>query len=139
MKRKMKRLIALLFGCVMVLVLCACLDGNNAATQAAVDYTNLSVGDIIPFAGYDCRVLDVQDGKALLITNELVDYQGFYRIQDDPEHPNKVTTASNTTWAECTLRAYLNDQFYNAIPEDDRARILLTHVVTPDQDRKSVV
>ena len=132
MKRQTKRLIALLAGCMMALALCAC-GGGSGATKS-VDYANLSVGDIIPFGGYDCRVLDVQEGKALLITNELVDYQGFYRIQDDPEHPNKVTTESNTTWAECTLREYLNDQFYNAIPEEDRTRILLTHVVTPDHD-----
>lgn len=36
------------------------------------------------------------------------------------------------TWETCDLREYLNDDFYHAFEESDRARILETAVVTKD-------
>jgi hypothetical protein len=68
------------------------------------------VGSVIPFAGYDWRVLEVKGGKALLISEKVLEAR---------EYNNEL---KNITWAECTLRAYLNGDFFNSLGPD-KARI----------------
>jgi hypothetical protein len=75
-----------------------------------------TVGSIIPFAGYDWRVLDVKDGKALLISEKVLEARP-YNDED-----------KGITWAECTLRAYLNGDFFNSLGPG-KARISETQTV----------
>lgn len=72
----------------------------------------MNVGDIIRFGKYDWRVLSVQDEKALIITEDI--------ITKSPFHP----ALENTTWAECAMRKYLNNEFYREFTEAERQRIV---------------
>ena len=62
-------------------------------------------------------VLEEQDGKQLLFAKDLLD-KGRYN-----------ETYGDITWAECDLRAWLNNEFYQtAFTEEEQAAILLTEV-----------
>ena len=74
----------------------------------------------LEFGGYIWRVLDVQDGKALIIMEDI--------LEDCPYH----TTYASVTWETCALRAYLNNEVYYSFSEKDRERIIETTVQNPD-------
>jgi len=92
-----------------------------AASSEADAATAIAQGkkEGIQFGGYTWRVLDVQDGKALLITEKIIEKRPY----------NVEYTA--VTWETCTLRAYLNGEFYNKFSAVDRARILETRNANP--------
>jgi len=75
---------------------------TNATTTSTSPSTKLpvAVGDIIPFGQWDWRVLAVENGKALLITQDVIELRSY--------HNEKV----DVTWETCELRAYLNGAFY---------------------------
>jgi hypothetical protein len=79
------------------------------------------VGSVIPFAGYDWRVLDVKDGKALFISENIL---GFKEYEE----------SDSTTWEKCRLRSYLKD-FFDSLPAETRARISETQVVNNDNPK----
>ena len=58
-------------------------------------------GDVIQFGGFDWRVLDIQDGKALVLSDKIVGEHLF----DSSENP--------VTWEDSELREYLGTVFYN--------------------------
>jgi len=68
------------------------------------------------FGGYHWRVLDVQNGKALLLLEQVLAHL--------PYHGH----AGNIDWENCTLRKELNGNFYNSLSEDTRARVVKTHL-----------
>ncbi|MCL2054428.1 MAG: DUF6273 domain-containing protein [Oscillospiraceae bacterium] len=68
------------------------------------------IGSIIPFGGYDWRVLDVQNSKVLLITKDVIEKRKF--------------DASTNNWTKCELRKYLNGAFYNSFDTSDKSRIV---------------
>ena len=80
---------------------------------------NERVGEIIQFGGYDWRILDIQDGKALLISDKILENRAYHNKRVD-------------TWADSDLRAYLNDEFYNSFSAKDRARIAEVTNTNPD-------
>jgi hypothetical protein len=80
-----------------------------------------AVGDTYHFGPYDWRVLDVQNGKALLITKDIVEERAYYNEE-----------WVSVTWETCTLRKYLNGTFYESFSEADRARIVLKRNENPD-------
>ena len=80
---------------------------------------SVKVGDIIPFGGYDWRVLDVRDGKALLITKEILETRPYN------------VGRKKITWEKCTLRQYLNGAFYDSLGEAKHA-IAETHNSNPN-------
>jgi len=71
------------------------------------------IGDTIAFGEYDWHVLDVCGDKALIITKNIIDQRPYHNAYKD------------TTWADCALRKYLNDEFYNKFSEADKSRIIL--------------
>ncbi|MDR0248838.1 MAG: DUF6273 domain-containing protein [Oscillospiraceae bacterium] len=73
-----------------------------------------SVGDIITFGAYEWRVLTVENGRALIITDKIIDFRPYHSEWED------------ITWADCGLRAYLNGEFYESFSAADRARIVET-------------
>lgn len=98
--------------------------------------TRVKAGDIVTFGSYpqsssgasapiEWIVLDVRDGKALLLSRYILDaarYHGEYR---------------NVTWAECDLRRWLNEEFLNAAfggVKDRLAPSLSTADKTPELD-----
>ena len=61
------------------------------------------------------------DGTCLLLSKYALDYKPY----------NNSDT--NVTWETCTLRRWMNTEFYSAAFDDsERQKILLTHNVTPD-------
>jgi hypothetical protein len=75
--------------------------------------------------GYEWRVLEVVDGKALVISQAVLEYRPY-----NPEWQVEVT------WEDCALRAYLNNDFYNSLSADTKARIVETLVVNEDNPKK---
>ncbi len=71
----------------------------------------MQVGDKIYFGDYIWRVLSIQNERALIITE--------YIIEQRPYHDAYVAI----TWADSSLRKYLNGEFYNRFSNEDKSRI----------------
>ena len=94
-----------------------------------------SVGDIVYFGSYEqdndttngtepvaWYVLDKSGGEATLLAVYLLDCQPYHEDWED-----------DITWEECTLRSWLNSDFYNtAFVGEERAVIVNTNVVNED-------
>ena len=85
----------------------------------AKDKYSLKPGNHYLIADILWRVLDVQNGKALLITEKAL----------EERHYNDEKAES--TWERCSLRKYLNDEFYNSLGTE-KSQIADTRVCTPD-------
>jgi hypothetical protein len=68
-------------------------------------------------------VLEVRDDRALLITENIV--------EKHPYHTAFSTDVDNT-WADCSLRLYLNGEFYGAFSDECRGRILSVELMNAD-------
>jgi len=78
-----------------------------------------SVDSVIKFGNHDWRVLNVQDDKILILSENIIETRAYHY------------TDEYTTWSECDLRKYLNGDFLNkTFSQEDRDRILDTEVVT---------
>ena len=102
--------------------------------------SDVSVGDTVTFGSYEqdndltngseaieWRVLDVQDGKALLLSEYALDAKPYNE------------TLTNVTWETCTLRKWLNSTFYGAaFSASDKARIAATTVSNPDNPASGI-
>jgi hypothetical protein len=80
----------------------------------------MQTGDKITFGGYEWRVLDIQNGAALIITEYIIEQRPYHDAYKD------------ITWADCALRKYLNGEFYDRFSEADKARIIPTTNKNPD-------
>ena len=76
-----------------------------------------AVDNIIKFGSYYWRVLDVQDGNALILSEKVIEARQ-YHLQN-----------AAVTWSECSLRKYLNTKFFETFSIKDKERILDTTVV----------
>jgi hypothetical protein len=74
----------------------------------------------IEYGGYNWFVLERAEGKALLFSIGSIESRPY----DDEER--------NNTWADCSLREYLNSDFYYSIAREDRERIAETELVNND-------
>jgi RNA polymerase subunit RPABC4/transcription elongation factor Spt4 len=90
------------------------------AAKPAAPAATPKVGDIIQFGPYDWRVLDVQGGKALIITDKVIEKRQYHGEYTD------------LTWADCNLRKYLNGTFHDSFVASDRERIAATKNVNKD-------
>ena len=77
-------------------------------------------GDLIEFGGHSWQVLDVQDGYALIITENV-------KMLGDGRYNRFAVTV---TWANSTMRLYLNTEYLDNFSEAERARIRETYVAT---------
>ncbi len=77
-------------------------------------------GDKIVFEKYEWRVLDIQNNTALIITENIIEQRAYHNAYKD------------ITWAECSLRRYLNDEFYNKFTPADKSRIIPVINKNPD-------
>lgn len=115
----MKKLVSLILALLCLSLLAA------AWAESAV-----KVGDIITFGHYEqdnnkkngkepieWRVLDVQDGKALLIS--------FYALDCKKYNDRQI----GISWEHCSLRRWLNKQFLEAaFSADDMEAVILSHI-----------
>jgi len=84
------------------------------------DVMFVTIGESIMFGGYKWIVLDIKDGKALIITESAIACRPYNE------------TIVSVTWATCTLRTYLNGEFYNKFSDADKARIIETNIIHKD-------
>jgi len=77
----------------------------------------IRVGEIIPFGKHKWRVLEVKDSEALLISDRLMENREY----------NKSGGA--VIWENCTLRKYLNNEFYNIFTSEEKSKILETWLI----------
>lgn len=68
--------------------------------------------DIINFGNYKWRALDIKDGRALIITENIIELQWYHSEFVD------------ITWADCRLRNYLNNEFYNTFTSNEKIKII---------------
>jgi len=84
-------------------------------------FSSAVVGNTILFGGTYWKVIDIQDDKALVVAEGITD---IYPYNDD---------YINITWENCTLRAYLNGEFYNdTFTDGEKALIVETTVFNND-------
>jgi hypothetical protein len=81
---------------------------------------DLKIGTIISFGGYNWCILDIKKDEALIITKEL--------IEQRPYHDKYV----GITWADCSLRKYLNGEFYDKFSKTDKSKIIPVINKNPD-------
>jgi hypothetical protein len=99
---------------------------SSTQQENSVDFTGgVKVGDVIALGSYeqddvddngteaiDWVVLDVKDGKALVISKYILDARRYNESRTE------------VTWETCTLRAWLNDDFYNTVfSEHEKSKI----------------
>ena len=98
--------------------------------ESQTDSETIAVGDTVAFGSYEQDndrndgkepiewiVLDVQDGKALLLSKYGLSAAGYHNTWDD------------CTWETSSLRTWLNDRFLNwAFSTEEQSAILITPV-----------
>ena len=72
----------------------------------------VTIGEVIQFGNYSWRILDIKDNIALIITEYIIDHRSYHEAYKD------------ITWADCSLRKYLNGEFYNKFNECEKAKIV---------------
>jgi serine/threonine protein kinase/alpha-tubulin suppressor-like RCC1 family protein len=100
-------------------------DAESSASvndDSSTNYASAQVGDTIEFGGYDWRVLDIQDGKALILSELVLERRAYHETYE----------REDITWENSDIRHYLNGDFLRSFSESDRARIAETRVVNND-------
>ena len=132
---------ALMVGTTKITVKCE--NGNEYTSTVNVKNYNLKVGDIVKMGHYEqdnntvngaelieWEVLDVQDGKALLLSRYALDNKRFC-----------AEKYNRQTWDVCEIRTWLNNTFYdNAFDKEEKEKIILSPVsadLNPKDDGKS--
>lgn len=77
-------------------------------------------GDQISFGSYDWRVLALENNAALIITEYIIEQRAYHNAYLD------------ITWADCSLRKYLNGEFYRQFSATDQSRIISVFNKNPD-------
>ena len=109
-------------------------EAASEPEEAQNEDTTIKVGDYITYGSYEqdndksngaeaisWRVLDIQNGKALHISEYGLDAKAY----------NEECT--DITWEDCTLRSWLNNEFLDeAFTASERSAIQLTQVVNDD-------
>ncbi len=74
----------------------------------------MNIGSTIHFGGYLWKVLDIKKRQTLIITDQIIE-QRDYRNKKEP-----------VTWETSEIRHYLNNDFIEKLPLNDRNRIIST-------------
>ncbi len=118
----------------LILVILAAAWLTPCLAESGTDPAAIAVGDVVVFGRYEQDndlsngqepiewiVLDVRDGKALLLSRHGLLAMGYHDTWDD------------CTWETCSLRAWLNDSFIHyAFTEEEQSAILTTSVDNSD-------
>ena len=83
---------------------------------------NANVGDAVIFGAYTWIVTNQSKNGCTLLNDNFVARKAY----NDNNQP--------TTWAECTLRTWLNTYFYNEFSDAEKSLIALTHNKNPNND-----
>ncbi|MCL1988158.1 MAG: DUF6273 domain-containing protein [Firmicutes bacterium] len=78
----------------------------------------IKIGEIIPFSGYKWRVLDIQNNQVLLLSDLVLEERSYHK------------NGGNITWEKCSLRHYLNNDFFNKL--SDKSQIAIKTIANND-------
>ena len=79
----------------------------------------IKIGSVIQFGGYDWRVLDIQDDKALLLSDKILGSESYHSY-------------THITWENSNIRKYLNNKFLSELSQSDVSRIATSDIVNND-------
>lgn len=82
----------------------------------------IKINSLITFGPYNWRVLDIQNNTALIITEEIIEQRSYHDAYKD------------ITWANCSLRKYLNGEFYDKFTIAEKSKIVLVLNKNLDND-----
>ena len=135
----MKKLVSIVLVLALSLALVGCFGGNeingydnnvngNQHTEElsteleprVIETPTANVGDIVEFGETQWRILDVQNGRALLLRE--------YLLELIPYH----NTFADVTWETSDIRQWLNNEFYNGFTSDEQAKIAETNIINND-------
>jgi len=71
-----------------------------------------SIGDVIQFGDFNWRVLDIEAGKALLLSEDILEERAYHPCYE------------GVTWEISMLRQYLNNDFYNTFSQAEKDMII---------------
>lgn len=109
-------------------------DSISTSPEPSINFGNVQPGDYISFGAYEqdnntsngkedieWLVLDVQGDKALIISKYVLDCKQYNTVDKD------------VTWESCTIRQWLNNDFFsNAFSAEEKASISATTVTVDD-------
>ena len=72
----------------------------------------MQIGDKVSFGKHIWRVLDIRESSALIMTENIIETRSYH------------DRYAKTTWANCALRQYLNNEFYNQFTEYEKMQIV---------------
>jgi hypothetical protein len=103
----------------------AAAEEARRAEISAGDFARLVIGNTVLFGTYDgealeWQVLAIENGQALLITKD--------SIAEKPYNDSYEAV----TWETCTLRSWLNGDFYDGFTNEQRNQIIETTNQNPD-------
>jgi hypothetical protein len=104
---------------------------TQTPTTPPTPFADYEVGNIVVFGDYEWRVLEMQGGKALLLSEYALEDRA-YNSEHRSDYTGEELRAIAATWADCDLRAYLNGEFLNSFSQSDRERIAETRVANND-------
>ena len=81
---------------------------------------DIQINSIIAFGRYEWRVLDIQNDMILIITEEVIECRPYHNI------------LMSITWADCDMRKYLNNEFYNKFTDQEKLKIITVKNKTPN-------
>ena len=119
---------------VMLALIMATLCTVTCFAESGIDPGTIAVGETVVFGNYEQDnnrdngeepiewiVMDIQDGKALLLSKYGLLAAGYHDSWDD------------CTWETCSLRAWLNDKFLDyAFSAEEQSAILTTAIDNSD-------
>jgi len=91
---------------------------NAYEAASSVNIYGLDGGEmrLMQFANRNWRILDKHDGRMLLILDKV--------IEKKPYHSEYTPV----TWANCSLRQYLNDSFFDTFDSESKDKIIETEI-----------
>jgi len=104
---------------------------SNDEGKVGNPYSSVKKGDIIQFGGFEWRVLeaDYDEHKALILSDKVIT-QIAYHGSDVAE--------GGISYADSSVRMYLNGDFYDLFSEEEKAIIINTPNVTNDNPKYSI-
>jgi hypothetical protein len=74
----------------------------------------MNIGNIIGFGDYQWKILDIKDGKMLILTDEIIEQRDYHSKKE------------NITWEHSEIRNFLNNDFLERFSVSDIKRTIPT-------------
>lgn len=82
----------------------------------------MRIGDEISFGDYKWCILNIKNNQALIISKYVIEQRAYHDEYKD------------VTWADCSLRKYLNTEFFSTFSKAEKARIIPVINKNPDNE-----